>query len=270
MRLSVTRIFLLVLLLGVSFSQTNAQSIFDNWPGFIKNYEFGYGYSHTWAKREQTIQAVREDGKFYDTTFKRDVSSKIGISANAGTSINLKRLGEKSQLALGISYVYNLYTWDYPTANGVSLTDTGVKLFFDQGLLFSGVTLNTGLALSADFKFGAEAMLDKRYRWSWAGGAGVIPSVNLTADFDDADLTFGVQPFVKTEVSVRGPISLKLRVMYAFLDLKYIDVKNGKGFFQFTNAANSTLLTGKGNFTVSAIIMPFTWMYKKSEWYNTY
>lgn len=268
MRATLTHVTLIVLLIIAALPKAHAQ--FERFPGVIKQYEVGYGYSKTWGEYKRTDRAVREDGKVYDTTTSMSVSSNFGFSGQTGTIIGLKQLGRKSKLALGVSFLYNAYTWDYPTANGVFLTDSGLRYDYAYGLLFSGATLNAGLALSADFKFGVDGMMDKRYRWGWTGGIGVLPSANVTSDFDDADLTFGVQPFLKSELALRAGIVWKLRLLYAFGNLKYLDVKPGKGLFGLSNAENTTMLTGKGNFTVSLILMPFSWMYKKSMWYNTY
>lgn len=268
MRSTLTRFTLIICFFMAALPKADAQ--FDRFPGIIKQLEVGYGYSKTWGTYSRTDKAVREDGKAYDTTLSMRVSSNFGFSGQFGTIANLKRIGVKSQLALGMTLLYNAYTWDYPTANGVFLTDSGLRYDYGSGFLFSGATLNAGLALSADFKFGVDAMKDKNYRWGWTGGAGVIPSVNLTSDFDDADMTFGVQPFVKSELALRAGIVWKLRVLYAFGDLKYLDVKPGKGLFGLSNTENTTQLTGKGNFTVSLILMPFSWMYTRSSWYNSY
>lgn len=249
---------------------TEARAQYERWPGAVKNIEIGYGWTKTWADYDRVIKAVREDGKAFDTTISMQVSSKTGISGAFGTSIPLKRLGWHSRLHLGLNFIYNSYLWDYPTANGAALSDSGVVYDYSRSLLFSGLSLNYGLAISADFKFGADGMMDKRYRWSWTGGVGVMPSMNLTSDFDAADFTFGVQPFVKTEVGLRAGIVWKLRLTYQAGTLKYLDVKPKDSFFGIPNAEQTTRLTGRGNFGVALIVMPFSWTYKKSYWYNTY
>lgn len=268
MRATLTRVSLVVFLLLSALSPARAQ--FERWPGFVKNIELGYGYSKTWADYSRKDRVVREDGKLYDTTVTSSVSSSAGFSGQFGTSIPLRRLGEKSTLSLGVLGLYNLYTWDYPTATSAVLSDSGIRYNYSDDMLFTGATMNAGLALSADFKFGVDAMMDKQYRWGWTGGIGVLPSVNVTADFDNADMTFGVQPFVKTEVALRAGIVWKLRLMYAVGKLDYINAKSKTGFFGYTNSEHTTELIGKGNFTAALIIMPFSWMYKRSMWYNSH
>lgn len=267
MRVTITRLFLLSILVAGLLPTAKAQM---NLPGFLKNYEIGYGVAYTWADYSKTFKAVDDEGQSYDTTTTTRVKSKHGFSASTGTSINLRRLGTKSQLALGLSGIYNLYTWDYATANGVNFSDSGLVYDYSSGLKFGGATLNAGLAISADFKFGAEAMMDKQYRLSWIGGIGILPSISVTSDFDNADMQIGVQPFVKSEFGIRGPIAAKLRLMYAFGNLTYIDASDKKDLFGIPNAQNETKLIGKGNFTVSIVLLPFSFNYKRSNWYNSF
>lgn len=267
MRITLTRLFLCSLLVFGFLPRASAQA---NLPDFLKNYEIGYGVSFTPADYTRTLKAVTTEGASIDTTTTTRVKSKTGFSASTGTSINLRQLGKISQLALGISGIYNIYTWDYATANGVNFTDTGIVYDYSAGNTFSGATLNAGLALSADFKFGAEAMLDKQYRLSWIGGIGVFPSVNMTSSFDGADLQFGFQPFVKTEFGIRGPIAMNLRLMYAIGNLNYISATSKADFFGIPGTQNDTKLIGKGNFSISLVLLPFSWAYKTSHWYNSY
>ncbi len=267
MRSTITRLSSIALLLLAAAGPAQAQ--FEKFPGFIKNYEIGYGYSKTWGTYERRDKAVSaETGKVYDTTLKMNVSSKFGFSAQTGTIIPIKQLGKSSKLALGLVFLYQAYTWDYPTANGAFLSDSGyIRYDYTGGLSFSSVTLNAGAAISADFKFGADAMMDKRYRWCWTGGIGVMPSIGVTSDFDNADIQYNVQPFLKTEVGLRAGIVWKLRLMYQFLPIHYLDVSPNSGFFP--GSQQTVRLTGNGNFTASLVLMPFSWMYKRSMWYNT-
>ena len=268
MRSTLTRVSLIVALSLFALPKANAQ--YENWPGFVKNIEIGYGTSKTWADYTRKDHVIREDGKEYDTTISSNVSSQAGVSMQFGTSIPIKRLGWQSTLNLGVTGIYNAYTWDYPTATGAVLTDTGIYYDYSKNVLFTGATMNAGLALSADFKFGVDAMMDKAYRWGWTGGIGVLPSANMTADFDNAQMTFGVQPFLKTELALRAGIVWKLRVMYAFGKLDYLNVNSKTGFFGYSNSTHVTELIGRSNFTVALVAMPFSFTYKRSACYNSH
>jgi hypothetical protein len=268
MNLRVTRILSLAVI--SLFGITEARAQFDRWPGAIKNIEVGYGYAKAWADYERQVKAVREDGKRYDTTISMSVTNKGGFSGAFGTSLPMARLGRSSRLNLGLNFIYNNYLWDLPIANAARLADSGVRFDYSGNVFFTGASLNYGLAISADFKFGVDAMMDKRYRWSWTGGIGVMPSMNATTDFSSADANFGVQPFAKTELGLRAGIVWKLRVMYQAGPLTYLDVTPKNSFFGISSAEQTTRLIGKGNLNVSLILMPFSWTYTRTSWYNSY
>ena len=109
--------------------------------------------------------------------------------------------------------------------------------------------------------------MDKRYRWSWTGGIGVLPSVCMVKNLDGSGSQFNVQPFLKTEVGLRAGIVWKLCLLYQFLDMTYYTVSPNAGFFP--GSQQTTTLTGHGTFTASLVVMPFSWMYKRSMWFNT-
>lgn len=266
MRVNPIRIVLMFALMFAGISQAQAQS--KGWPGAVQNIELGYGWSKTWADYIRHDKVVREDGKVYDTTFTKRVNSKGGFSGTGGTSIPLKRLGRLSSMHLGADFIYNMYMWDYATPNDVALTDTGMVYQFNKGIIYTGGTMNTGLALSLDFKFGVDAMRDKSYRWGWTGGLGVFPSANLSSDIEGVSMTYGAQPFLKSEVSLRAGIVWKLRMMYAFGNLTYME-HSGK-LFDYANSSSDVQLQGKGSFSVSLLVLPFSFTYKKSDWFNTF
>lgn len=236
----------------------------NNFPTFLKNYEIGYGYPVTWAKYTRTDHLIK-DGAAHDTTINLNVKSKSSFGAAIGTYFPLKQLGQKSKLCLAVGFMYNLYTWDYPT---YALSSYNNGFDYNSSIAFGGATLHVGVPLGLDIKIGCDGMMEKTIRWGWTAGAGVVPSVNLTADLDNADAQIGVQPYVKSEVALFAGICWKLRVMYSVGNLTYIDV-DGKNSL-FSDGTSATKLIGKGNLTTSLIIMPFSWMWKKSAWYNRY
>jgi hypothetical protein len=258
----------LLLLMAVAAIPARAQ--FDRFPGVLKQYQLGYGLSFASADYIITAHGVTPGGIDTTTKLSTGVKSKGGFCGSTGTAIKLKRLGRISTLSLGLDLMYNAYLWDFNAPSRTSFTDSGFKFYYDDALPFDGASLNAGLAISADFKFGVEAMMDKAFRWGWTGGVGVIPSVSTTALTGvDANYAFGVQPIVKTEVAVRAGIVMKLRLQYAFGNLTYLDVTS-KERINDLETTRQTQLLGKSNFTASFIVMPFSFMYKKSEWYNSY
>ncbi len=259
-----TRTALLLLLAAAAIP---ARAQFEKFPGVLKQYELGYGLSFGSADYTIKLKGVTDAGNAKDTTITTSVSTKAGVGYQTGTSFRIKRLGRKSTFAIGADLMYNAYLWDFPVATGASLGDTGFRFSY-SGLTFSGASVNAGLALTADIKFGVDAMMDKQYRWGWTIGAGVIPSVNATTDANvDADFKFGVQPIIKGEVALRAGIVMKLRVQAAFGNITYFDKSSDGLAF---GSKQQTQIIGKSNITVSYILMPFSFMYRKSMWYNSY
>ena len=181
---------MLLTLLCVSASSSYAQ--WFHLPGFLQRYEIGYSYSI--ANATYKSQNQWNDGTHkLDTTFSQNVTSTSGIGAQIGFTIPIKRIGGKCMLALGIGYQYNMYTWDYktPSYNNAFTDGSGNTIYDYNSLPLSAVSLQMGLPLSADFKFGNDAFLRKNQRWGCTFGAGVLPVGAVTADLDNAGFGFG-------------------------------------------------------------------------------
>lgn len=253
-----------LMVLGVS--QAKAQ--FGHWPGAVQNIELGYGWATTSADYIRHDRIAREgDGKVFEGNINKSVTSESGYSITGGTSIPLRRLGRISSLQLGADGVYNSFKWNYQTPVGANMVDTNLVYAYHDDSLYKGSTMNAGLALSLDFKFGVDAMRDKNLRWGWTGGIGVFPSISKsTLNPGEDDMLYGVQPFIKTEVSYRAGMVWKLRLMYAMSKVNYIDYSTKS--FNYSNSTADVQLQGKGTFSVSLLILPFAFSYSQSEWYN--
>ena len=254
----------LLLLLCLSFSSGHAQ--WFHLPGFLQRYEIGYSYSIANA----TYKSQYSNGANGDTTLSKNVTSTAGIGAQIGFTIPITRIGGKCMLALGLGYQYNMYTWDYKTPNfDGSYKDGDGNVIFDLSTIStSAASLQMGLPISADFKFGNDAFLRKNQRWGCTFGAGVLPVAAVTADFDNAGFGFGAAPFVKAEVSFFAGICFKLRGQYAIGYLPFYDAQNSLG--ALTDYAVKSSLTGKQQMTFSLILMPFSFAWQEHGWWNTY
>ncbi|WP_118973465.1 hypothetical protein [Taibaiella koreensis] len=257
---------LLIVLTATAFSQAAAQ--WFGLPGVLQRYEIGYSYSVATATYKRT--EVANNG--LDTSFSQNVTSKNGFGGMIGTAVPLKRLSDRCMLALGIGYTYNMYTWDYntPSFSGVITDDNGNVVYdFRNSIYFSGVSMQMGLPLSADFKFGNDAFLNKNVRWGATMGIGVMPSAAMTADFDNAGFGFGAAPFAKAELSFFAGICFKLRAQYAYGYIPFYDGKNNLvGNWSGYNVKSS--LIGKQQITFSLILMPFSWAWNERGWWNSY
>lgn len=266
MKFKLTRIALLLLLMG-AIIPAHAQ---NGMPGFVKQLEIGYGFSFCSADYIIKAKGIVPDGtRTVDTTITTRVHTKAGMTETFGTSLKLKRLGEQSTLAIGIDLSYSAYLWNFHTPTSAVLNDSGFRFNYDYSQpVFDGASFTAAGIITADFKFGVDAMMDKMYRWGWTIGVGVMPSISATtATGYDANTAFGIQPVVKGDVALRGPIVAKLRLQYSLGKIPFLD-QSGDGLVPGTT--QQYLLNGKSNFTVSILLLPFSFMYKTSTWYNTY
>lgn len=255
--------------LAVSTAMLCATPSFAKFPGILQRYELFYTYPIAWADYSRADKiTVSGAGVSIDTTLHYSLHSKLAFGAGMGTYIPLTQLGEKSKLVLDIAYQYNAYTFDYPTSTFTGFNSDGTFDYAD-GSPISAVTVSMALPIGVSAKLGCDGMQDKKIRFCFSGGVGVYPSYNLSVDFDNIDAQFGVQPYIKTEVGIFAGICMKLRAMYSFLDAPYLTTGSKNAFSGFGNQS-TTKLTATGNLNLSLVIMPFSWTWKKSDWWNTY
>lgn len=227
---------------------------FAKFPGLLKRYEIGYSFLMNSADLKQYTQAPG-----IDTTTKSSFKTSAAFGVSMGTYVPLKRLGRASSLALSIQYNYNIMTWKDNVPGG------------SGDFLFSGATLQMALPVGLDLKFGADAVSTKDHNFCATIGAGVYPSYSLTTldAVDNIDPVFGVAPYVKAEAGFFKGICMKFRVQYVIGGLKYMDYKNTSDNAGIHTVSNASL-TGKSNLSISVIFIPFSFLWEKHEWYNTF
>lgn len=257
-----------LILIGLSIG-ANGQWYYK-FPSFLKRYEMGYTFPISMATYSTTNKW--NDGLHdFDSTFTTNTTSKGLLGVTVGTSFALAKLSDRCMLALGVNLNYNMYLWNYNTPMFIgALTDeNGQVLYeFDNSIGFSGASLQFGLPISADFKFGGEAFLRKKSRFSTTLGVGAMPAVAVTADFDNAGFGYGVTPFVKAEIGMYAGIGLKLRAMYGFGYLPFYTTENSLS--GWTGYQVESSLIGKQTLNFSLIIMPFAWTWGEKGWWNSY
>lgn len=241
-------------------------------PNFLKRWEIGYSYSMASATYKST-ETVKDNasGKSFTQDIKQNVNSKFGYGGFAGTYIPLARLGGQSQLAIGVDYEYNAFLWDYkvPEFNGFTTDENGVVngvTYSDPVFGFSAMSVQMALPVSLDFKFGGEATLEKYSRWTGTVGAGVHPSLNMTVDYGNAGFGTGIAPFMKAEVGYKAGIVFKLRAQYSFGRIPFYT--NANSLFNVSNLQSSSELIGKNTFSLSLVLMPFSFNWKEGGWWR--
>ena len=231
-------LFFLILLAG-------PLSSFAKFPGLLQRFQLGYSFLSNTAELSNTS---------FPETYEMKTNAAWGFTA--GTFIPIKRMGGASSLNLGIDYMYNMMTWK----------STLSTQFGD--LLFDGATVQMALPIGLDFKFGADALQVKTYRFCGTLGAGAYPSYALstvTGSPISIDPVFAFAPYVKAEVGIYAGICMKVRALYAIGDLEYMSAKETAD-----NSSPTTKLTGKSNLAISLLIMPFSYKWQEEDWWNTY
>ena len=201
-----------------------------------------------------------------DTSFSTEIKTVGGFGVTMGTHFPIVQLGEKSCLAITLDYLYNFMLWDGKTSSFNSFNDSLGTYIYDYDSPISGVTGHMGLPVGVDFKYGGEATLDKGNKFSMSVGTGLYPSLNATVFDFDAGAQFKLQPYLKGEVGIHAGITFKIRALYTFGRINYINWSediSGFDYFQ-TNGAS---LTSKSQLTLSLILMPFSWALQRSTWW---
>lgn len=238
-------------------------------PKFIQRLEVGYSLPSSTAEYTRHDRFVfPTTGQRFDTTVTTKANSTFSFGGSLSTYFRLKQLGRKSNLNLSTMYMYNIYAWNYKSPVA-SITPEGRIQYSESGLPFDGATAYMALPIGIDLKLGTDAMIDKDIRFAYTLGVGAAPSLSLTADLDNASQEFGVQPYVKAEFGLFAALCMKVRALYSFGDLTYYDYKSGSTN-AFGGIETQSKLTGKGNFTLQFVVMPFSWNWRRAEWWNTY
>ena len=191
----------------------------------------------------------------------RTIASKTGYGGAFSVFFPLVRLGRLSTLALSTQISDCGFIWDnintiYTTAG------TPYKATSDV----TGATSQIGIPIGADFKFGCDGLADRRYRLCASIGAGATTTLNGTVMSSGsynaaAGTSIGANPYIKGEVGVDAIICMKLRFVFSFGSVPYLSGKSAV-------STGDMKVTGKTNSAVSFVILPFSFLWKRSSWIN--
>ena len=256
----------------VTAGAQQAQARFEL-PNFIKRWELGYSYAIASATY-QSVERVRfNEQTTFEERITQNVRSSFGYGGFTGTYIPVTKLGNSTLLAVGINMAYNAFLWDYETPTFQSYrTDVNGNVIganFGVGTTpfgVSGLSIQMAVPVSLDLKFGAEASLQKGAKWTGTFGVGAYPSGSMTVDFDNGGFGYGVSPFVKGEIGVKGGILWKLRLQYAMGNIPFYSGRNSIN--EGLGLSSNSELIGKGVFSASLVLMPFSWNFQEDGWWN--
>jgi hypothetical protein len=234
---------------------SKAQS--DNPHRWTERLEAGYSFCLASATFRNSLSAPGENGlPAIDTSVMTKVKPKGGFGAFVGTYFPIAKMGEQGRLAISTSFLYNAIMWEKGGFSVESNSQTGTT---STG---SG-TIEMALPVGVEYKYGCDGLQDKSKRFCYSVGMGVYPSMMLTTYHGTNDGKTRMLPYLKGEAGIFAGICFKVRAIYTFGNLKYIDYTETSG-----NMQSITSLTGKSSLTLSLVLMPMSWKWEKVDWWR--
>jgi hypothetical protein len=266
-------IFVLATMLLVNSISSNAQIyvLAFKIPDFMKRYEIEFGYPITFAQYKRSDVFTNPITKNQENVnYTANIRSKFSYAANIGYSFPFGRIGNRGRPAIAVGFNSNFVAFDSPTP---VLNQYG-SYDLQESFLISSIVTQLALPIGLDLKFGCDGMTDKKYTFCSAVGAGIYPYYNISLDAGDINSTGtlglqnGVLPYIRGEVGLFAGICMKLRGTLVLGNMTYIDGKAST--FNNPNDSYNISLKGKTTATISLVFLPLSWLWKKSEWWNTY
>ncbi|MBS1688973.1 MAG: hypothetical protein JSS96_09630 [Bacteroidetes bacterium] len=271
-KLNPTRITLLAFIFavvpGFAFAQGSFMRSYAKYKSMKENgqsvksyqrYDIGFSFAFASADYKDHYTTVDMNGDLFDTTLRRKLVAKPVYGLSFSTYFPVAGMGENSILAIAVGVRGNVYKWN--TGNVV----LGPNYTYNYDYL----TMDMGVPISVDMKWGCDAMLDKSTRTCFTIGIGGQPTYLMTGTptgiNTDGSVSlagsnvFKVQPFIKAEAGFFAGICFKVRAMYNFANIKYLDMSGDN---------EQISLQGTSNFNLSIVLMPFSWDWGKEQWWN--
>ncbi len=226
-------------------------------PGSILRFELGYVNTGSTADYSGKLRLYDNGAYLRDSAHSQTVGS-TGFGVSFGTFHPIARLGKVSMLTLSITGMYNQIKWQ----------NIGENIYQGTNLSITGQTRQLSLPVGFDFKFGCDATMNKNNRFCASIGAGATPTYSFTDIEAHSVGKASFHPFLKFEAGVLAGLCMKVRVIYSFLNVEYVNEVNTST--EDDNLAESFTLTGNPPVSVSFIIMPFSWAWQRHGWWDTY
>jgi hypothetical protein len=254
-------IILLVLLPALVFAQPRI-------PKGLQRFQIGYSFPMTSATYT-THSLIFDDfgDNNLDTVQSKDVKTKGGFGVTLGTHFPIVQLSDNSCLSISLDYLYNLLVWDADMVKIDGYDATTGAYTYNSTYIISAATVHMGLPVGIDYKMGGEASLDRSNRTSLTLGTGFYPSMNATIFENNAGAKLKIQPYLKAEFGAFAGVNWKVRALYSFGRLEYIDYSSsltGTGYAYEESAS----LISKSSLVLSLMVQPFSFGWSKSQWWR--
>lgn len=275
------KITLSISILCISSIASFAQMIFifgDKLPGYLTNYEVGYSYSFTSVTQTQVFTLADGSKKEIKSS---DVQSLMSPGVYMGWSLRLKKLGrgEQSALGLNVGMQENMFMWSHTSKIHREINPSfpsSDENFMDEKTV--GASMQIGVPISLDIKFGHDAFKYRNIRWGGSLGVGVMPNMIFSAgipNFDSESFNGNITPFIKGDISIFAGIAIKLRGQIGFATTLG-DSKNSLfggqagGIGESTTVKHEYKVQSPIQATFSIVLMPFSWGWEEKGFWNTY
>ncbi len=117
-----------------------------------------------------------------------------------------------------------------------------------------------GVALSLDYKFGVDAMLDKKQKTGITFGAGFYPNILIAGYKEYGGGSLNFDPFVKVDFSFFMGVCFKLKTMVIFRNGAYLQTDNNSDYNSLPSTSpNSVSIIGSTSFAVALVVLPYSW-----------
>ena len=169
------------------------------------------------------------------------------MTVHLGTYFPIVIVSDNSMLVISIEGMANMTTMTHDT------------VFFSDSAKFIKPfkSLRAGMPLSLDYRLGGDVSLNRSDGALFTLGVGICPTIVNT--FDEAVVPrYKFIPFIKAEAGFVAVVAVKLRAMYYFRSSVY---RKGDEEY-FMNDHYDYLHTeykGSNGFSLSVIVMPFSW-----------
>lgn len=261
---SVIRKFLPILIVCLIVSNYS----FAKMPKGLMRFQIGYSFPFTTATFKQHSLTYDDYGdNNLDTTYSRDVRSKGGFGVTLGTYIPIAQLTEKSSLNLDIDFMYNFLVWDAAKVNYSGYDNSTGQYTYSTNYTITSATVQMGLPIGLSFKAGGEASMDRGDKLSFTFGTGVLPTLNATIFDTYTGAKFKLQPYLKAELGFFAGVNFKVRALYAFGKLEYLNYDDSYAGDTYAYQDQASL-TSKSSFLLSVMVMPLSFGWSKEAWWR--
>jgi hypothetical protein len=233
--------------------------------GFFQRLELGVSYNQFRFDHKQIFTAI--DNTIADrVTY--DNKSPFSIGGYIGSGFRLAKFKANRTMVLAIGVQANLIQWDHfgwnfnPLSSGWQRTE------------IEGTSLQFGLPIGLDFKFGAEAELHNAIKNGASIGFGIIPQYTMTTDmpftgFDNTTLSYN--PYIRAEVGLFGAVGVKLRGQVVIGTSPII--KSEDALAQSIEKPSpfikqyDVIIDVPAHYSLSLILQPFAFTWGKENWW---